>query len=392
MGILMDTLEDTYEQHAQFVETNPEITSTSVAPDSVWKSISFRDCPLCFDRFLSIEELNQHLAERHTSTHVYMRSDSRIIRDLEFFDEKPQELTVILRGANAARVVVRYGEAQIFEASFSGEIILSSALALVESGQITVRIIPEGGEPREFVLFIGEFPVLQHADIDRQAFSLLFHQLNKNAAPLWDDYCVPLLSGIGRELDRRYASGLFEYALGFYLRQQGHESKTHFEDALGLLQPFNTPFSQTAKRVLAFRMNCFGLLRDCSPASRFGIANLFFNQPSSRFTHGIVAAKWGTSEYGVYINHFTEGFLDALNSYYADDYTILEELMKKLDQELDVRDRNDYDKLILLRARAAHKKMDNSAAARFYGELMNHPVFEHEAKEFLDGGTFRRNK
>ncbi|MBA7716366.1 hypothetical protein ES703_125437 [subsurface metagenome] len=182
-----------------------------------------------------------------------------------------------------------------------------------------------------------------------------------------------------------YASGFYDYALGFQMMHTKREGKDHFENALGFLSPFETSFAITACRVLATRMNCFKLLQKCGFSSRFMVVNLFFNDPKLRFKSKLELSKlsWRAQEYGVYIDEFTETFLDGLNAYYVEDYDILDELCEQLDRMLSDQDKNNRDKLILLQARTAKKRNDEKRARKFYQMLRYHPDFGEEAKEIF---------
>jgi hypothetical protein len=132
-------------------------------------------------------------------------------------------------------------------------------------------------------------------------------------------------------------------------------------------------------------MNCFKLLQACSFPSKFAVVNLFFNNPVTRFKVEMCSDKLtkDTQEYGVYIDEFTEIFLQALNAYYAEDFFVLEELCDFLSRLLTEQDRNNQDKLAILRARTAKKREDEKKAQNFYQMLRYHPDFGQEAEEML---------
>jgi hypothetical protein len=170
------------------------------------------------------------------------------------------------------------------------------------------------------------------------------------------------------------------------MAHSGREGGTHFESASSILAPFKTKSAITAQRVLALRMNCLKLLYSCDPSSRFSVANIFFNQAEARFSNKPETSnlKWSPQEYGIYIDNFTEMFLDALNAYYNEDYQVLEELCLQIEKHIRESERNNRDKLTLLKARTAIKKKEASVAKRFYQMLRYHPDFGEEAKEMLE--------
>jgi hypothetical protein len=85
----------------------------------------------------------------------------------------------------------------------------------------------------------------------------------------------------------------------------------------------------------------------------------------------------------IYIDDFTETFLNALNAYYNDDYNILDGLCDQLNNMISADDRNNQDKLFLLCARAAQNRGNISKAKEYYQNLVSNPLFNEEVQELL---------
>jgi len=142
--------------------------------------------------------------------------------------------------------------------------------------------------------------------------------------------------------------------------------------------------------VLAFRMNFFGLLQNCCSPSRFVLANSFFNEKENRYNlksrSELHELRGVGSEYGVFIDEFASHFLDALSAYYSNNWEIFDIFEHKLDRLIQAEntaapDRNNMDKIALLKARTAIKKNNISQAKDWYYQIYTHPIFSSEAKE-----------
>jgi len=384
MGIYMDTIEDSAERFGQFkdqIGSSRLKSSFKFLPET---TPSFIECPLCGERLLTEDNLNQHIHSRHANKHAYIRADGKIIRNFEIFEKAPKSLKAIVLGVDKAKLIVEQAGYEKKELEFIKEIDLIALLQGDLTGESHFRIDFSEGL-REFAIFVGRISEFNYKDIDRAALKHLFIPLNLRTEPDWDKFRELFPIPNINSMEAHYAFGLYDYALGFSVMAAGQEGKDHFETALGLLSLYETSFAVTACRVLATRMNCFKLLKRCAFPSRFAVVNLFFNDPKTRFNLGKEINRFNptSQEYGVYIDDFTETFLDALNAYYVDDYEILIELLEQLEGLIVAQDRNNRDKLLLLQARTAIKKSDEEKARGFYQMLRYHPDFEDEAKEIL---------
>jgi uncharacterized C2H2 Zn-finger protein len=384
MGIFMDILEDGAESWGQLIDEIESKIPKKSFPKSDQPSPSFMECPLCGEKLISKKDFDQHIIRRHANRHVYIRAGHKIIRNFYLFTESPETLKVILVGIDEAKIIIEQAALPPKELNFFKEIDLLPQFKEDLSGEVRLKVEFSGGS-HEFTIYIGKMIDFNWEDIDKAALKYLFVPLDRNKEPDLTGFSGFFLTPSTGTMEYYYASGLYDYALGFHMKKAELDAKEHFENALGLLSPFKTSFAITACRVLAVRMNCFKLLQDCTVFSRFTVANLFFNKPEARFVSKSESIKlgWSPQEYGVYIDEFTETLLAALNAYYSEDYNILDELCRQLDSVLATQDKNNRDKLLLLQARIAKKKNNEKVARDFYQMLRYHPDFKDEAREYL---------
>jgi hypothetical protein len=92
----------------------------------------------------------------------------------------------------------------------------------------------------------------------------------------------------------------------------------------------------------------------------------------------------------VYIDEFSERFVQALELYYRNDISGLQTIIEFLNSLSLSREPNNWEKLELLKARIAIRANDLQNALRYYGNLINHPYFGHEAQEYIDEAKKRR--
>jgi hypothetical protein len=186
------------------------------------------------------------------------------------------------------------------------------------------------------------------------------------------------------ELENRYVDGFYEYTLAFYLNQIGHltDAKRHFEDAFGLLLPFRTPLAHSAQCVLGLRMNCFGVLSRAPKASAVEAANHFFNdgfpsgwQPPKTYLPG--------DPFATYADEFTVRLVDVLVAFYQTDPLGLWAGIEALDFHPSGKEKNNEDKVFLLKARGYRRQHQKDLARKMYQLLRYNPLFSKEAEAYL---------
>jgi len=170
---------------------------------------------------------------------------------------------------------------------------------------------------KEFTVYCRTQPSLDLSILDN-AIAELQRDLGRGKEPAWSHFQRDFLQNPQRHsLEKRYLSGFYSYTLAGYLQaNQNPESGRHFADAYGQLRPFATNLANTARFILAVKMNWFRLLETCGHASQFQGANVFFNKwpVRSKTRDGFFAPRFD-SESGLWIDPFTELYLLAIFSF-----------------------------------------------------------------------------
>ena len=393
MGLFMDTLEDNLERTGQYLDvlvlpSRPidKKTSPPVPP--------MIHCPLCGEVVIAENDLRQHFMDKHANRYAYLLADGKIIRDSLYTEKIVASLVAHLINVSRAKIRIEATGLAPVEMDFSEEISIMEHLPNFHTGEINIAIHLPGGF-RQYSIYCGLLPEIGIEEIDRASSDCLFYPLNENNEPDWPLFQKTFLVPERHRLERQYAAGLYEYAVGIHMVRMGRDAKDRLESALGSLASFRTPYAVTIQRILALRMNLFGLLRTCTPPSRFAAANYFFNHQEMRLSRkqtNDTAKEFHDYGYAVYIDPFTEMFIDALHAYYNEDYGLLNDLCGKLDSLCHGPDRNNRDKLNLLRARTYLKRNDITAAQSLYQMLIDNPNFKREAREELDGTRTTRER
>jgi len=383
MGIISDYLEQTREKLGKFVDIAKfgSIANIPVSPPD--DTPDLYECPLCGEKILS-DDQNRHMHDKHGNQYAYLRVNNRIINDYVFSEVPIRSMDAVILGDRTASIVIRVNDQPPLEINISGTVSLTKHIDKIIAGEINI-IIKISSIQKEYIVYVKQLPGFANDTIDRTALRHLFIPLSKKEKPDYRSFTPIFTNPANSVLENRYASGLHDYALAFQMAQEKEEAKEHFESALGCLRNFRTNFAITARRILALRMNCFPLLKDCDIGSRFYAANCFFNKHDSRLhiKDKIVTLQQNDSEYGVYIDEFTERFLECLTAFYNDDLIILDELYAVLQGIVSEKERNNQDKLFLLCARTAIKKSDKVKKEKYYRQLLGHPQFGMEAEEMM---------
>lgn len=347
-------------------------------------------CPLCGKIVIEDKDLKQHFLDSHANRYVYLSVNGQVIRDAVYTDNKITSIVAHLIGIQRAQIKIEASDIAPIVKDFRGAFSVMEHLHGFQEGVINITVNIPGGF-REYCVYCRKLPEVGTEEIDRASSELLFYPLNENKQPVWNTFQNKYIDLARNKLEQKYAEGLFEYAAGAHAVRKGHydDGRNRLESALGYLLSFRTAHALTIQRILALRMNLFGLLRLCTPPSKFASANDFFNDREMRLSRKQVHVESldGLQEYryAIYIDQFTKMFLDALNAYYNEDYALLDEFCGQLNLILREKDRNNSDKLLLLCARTCLKKSNKTSAVSIYQMLIDNPDFKQEAREVLDG-------
>jgi len=377
-----DSYEDNREFHGQFLDSLVEGCGSRSKTDAP-PVAPLRFCPLCHAAFIEDALLSAHIQAVHGPQHIYLKVNGRIIRDLAWAERGISELRLVLLGFQNAMVEIR-GPHFRQSLSVSGDQNLKWLIPDRFEGELSLRVSPAGANDRQFTLYSWSLPEFRRDALDDLIRELSSKDLSEDGVPdiiRWRERIGNL--GI---LERRYLNGFFEYVLAFYLesQQQSHKSKQHFEDAFGLLLPFRTNLAHSAQCVLGLRMNSFGVLSRAPRKSLVAASDHFFNQPFSA-DWAAVAQSETVGPFMTYADDFTIRLVHVVSNFYASDSSICKEGLSALEFHPAAREKNNEDKLALLKARF-HRKAGRALEAYASYELLRyHPQFGLESEIYIHG-------
>ncbi len=388
MGIASDYLEQAAETYGDYIDSHrwPYWVSQNVRVSSEESFVIF-ECPLCGQSFASDEEEKDHLIKRHTNQQIYLRVNGQIFNDICFAEGEIREFKVVSLSQERTYIALKLNNELKVNKDFCGSISLLDEISHVDDGMIEIKVtVPSLMREKSFVLYYNQMTQFENSEIDHDALRYLFIPLLKNAEPNFTSFQSHIQMA-NHPLERRYAEGLYNYSLAFYLNNKRKNAKEFFENALFGLLVFQTKFAITATRVLALRMNAFGFLKSCEPRSMFYLANCFFNNQNSQNLEEYFCYQklnMADSEYGVYIDRETEFILQMLSAYYSRDFTALYILINAFEEEQYESNKNQLDKICLIKARTAELLGKKDEADMLYKELLINPIFEQEANRRLN--------
>ena len=131
-------------------------------------------------------------------------------------------------------------------------------------------------------------------------------------------------------------------------------------------------------------MNCFGVLARAPRKSIVSASDQFFNRafPSNWFAPTVPEEG---SAFMTYTDDFTARLVRVIADYYAGDPSGCSAGLEALEFHPSAREKNNEDKLLLLRARVHRRDARTSLARATYELLQYHPSFGTEAEEYLHG-------
>jgi hypothetical protein len=336
-------------------------------------------CPLCFAGFLEETALDKHIAGNHGKQHVYLKVNDQIIRDVCWVKNPIKECTLVILKIESVEVSIDMkGHSKRFQINEVGD-----GASLLE--HIPQKIVDEvikidvhaGRFSRSYTLYQGKQPTFRSDRLDDAIRGMLEPQDQGREIDLVGlrEAC----RGLGlNALEGRYLDGILEYYHGTRLEVEGRMdlARPRLESAMDLLMPFCTPIAEQLRDALALRMNCFAGQWNCPEESAFWIAERFF---CAKY-QGDMAAEVLPSkcEPSIWIDPTASKILQALCAFRADNdrgvFSIL--------NSVNVRDRNDEDKVTLIEARTKARMGDVRGALAAYKKFVDHPIFGEEAERY----------
>lgn len=340
-------------------------------------------CPLCHAAFFEDTEIARHVQTIHGPQHIYLRVNGQIIRDIGWAEQGISELRLVLLGFSHAAVDMAAVNLRK-TLKVAGDENLKRLTPPGFEGELTLRVEPLGGNARQFTLYSRSLPQFRRDNLDALIRSLSDQDATPGSLPdigRWRE-----LTGEMGVLENRYLNGFFEYVLAFHLAKNGQSdrAKQHFEDAFGLLLPFRTPLAHSAQCVLGLRMNCFGVLGRAPRKSVVSASDQFFNQPfPSQWIRSTPVEE--ASPFMSYADEFTIRLVRVIAEFYDTDPSVCRAGLEALEFHPSGKEKNNEDKLLLLRARFQRQKGRAIQARAPYEMLRYHPLFGTEAEEYLRG-------
>lgn len=385
MGLFLDTIEDNAERVGQFFDSFA-VELTGVAQED-YAPLAIIDCPSCKDSFSSESRLQQHIFDVHRGDRFYIKVDDRVVaEDLVYLEKAPDTFTVTAMGAEASAKLDIGRKQETLRLKPGRAVSLRSRIPKTYRGLIALTVTI-GSYQREVYIYWAEMPRLDVGRLDA-IVGLLQRPLIDGEQPDWEGFKRAYIQQPGANpLEARYLSGFFEYIYGSYLEQSDfHEAKPCLERAFGYLQRFRTDLAHSARSILALKMNLFTILKECGPHSKFYLANSFFNGgPLQQETMSVASlAITDMERTRLWIDSFQETFLEALSSYYSNDFSGVFSKLAALKRDRLIGDRNNDDKVILLEARTLIAQGNKVAGARAYTHLRYHPLFGKEAERIIE--------
>ena len=331
--------------------------------------------------------MNNHYQSSHGQEHCYIRLNGSIIRDIGWAENGISSIELGLLGYEEVEVKVICGN---FTQTFStnADLDILTRIPLNFEGEIRIDINPSHSSSKIFLIYCKSILKFRRNDLDNLILQMQ-RELENTTTSLdlgsWKSK-FKQISPVN-VLERRYFNGFYEYALGSYLEKNDRykEAKQHFEDAFGLVAPFKTNLARTASRVLGLKMNCFAFFEGCSQNSPFASADAFFNKALNPDEVSFVRVE--PSKLGIFIDRFSHLFLDSLFSFYNKVDQQFPILLDALQRDFLSKEKNNADKLTLLKARYYKYQKQITKADVEYSLLEYHPIFGEEAKLYLQCRT-----
>jgi hypothetical protein len=377
-----DFFEDNKELFGQFLDSLAERRGTKRAPEAL-PVPPLRFCPLCHAAFIEDSELAIHIRSLHGQQYIYLRVNGRIIRDLGWADRGISELRLVSLGFPRVRVEICGPQVHKF-LDVRGDEDLKRLVPADFEGELTLRVTPPGNRESQFTIYSRSLPEFRCEALDALMQTMSLRCFEADHEPDIIEWRERM--GETSALENRYLNGFFEYTLAFFLEKtrQFRKAKEHFEEAFGLLLPFRTALSLSAQCVLGLRMNCFGVLAKAPRKSVVSSLDVFFNKPfPSNWT--VSGSQADGSPFMSYADEFTIRFVQVVVDFYTGDPSNCRAGIEALDFHPASREKNNEDKLALLKGRFYRGAGLRSAARENYEAIRYHPLFGGEAEEYTNG-------
>ena len=210
MYIISDSLEDSAERIGQFrdeveVKAPNKKKRIEIEPLPV-----FDFCPLCGEKFLSDNELDQHILVKYANNRAYLRAGSVVLRNLAIFNKAPTTLKAVLVGIDKATITINQGEGWTEPIQAGQETDLIPYLSDPILGIIRLKVDFSDGS-RKYNLIVGKTADFNHEEVDKHALKSLFLPLHQREKPQWANFASIYFVPGKHPVERQYAAGLYDY-------------------------------------------------------------------------------------------------------------------------------------------------------------------------------------
>ena len=337
-------------------------------------------CPNCESVFASAETLSAHLFSRHSNHGYYVRLNDTVPADVVVVPEQPWQFDAVVTGSDLETLHLHLPNGQ--------------NLALpVEPGQrlsllphihhwptgTAIRITGSGRFDRQYTVYRDVAPDLNVSDLDALVL--------RGQEPLYEggqaDWRILLREReAGEPLRTRYLEGFAELLMGMnaevFLRDIGMANRGYTR-AFGQLRIFASPLARAATMLLAFRMDAYRLVLRAGHQSTLWAAAHYYQAPPRAPE---VLPPPGVADRGVWIDAYMEGLLAVAHHALSEDFDVAYGAWRELPNEL--KDGPGYaPKHDIAGARLALTAGDGDISRRLYSRLVDHPLYEREARQAL---------
>lgn len=181
------------------------------------------------------------------------------------------------------------------------------------------------------------------------------------------------------EIEKLCLSGLYNYFIACI--STGENKCSRYNDAYAILSEVVDilPIAKVLLKIIAFKYNWIEKLRSlCNGHDSFSVVYEFMTNQKS------ILQKSQQEECEIYIEDNLEEILMSMIRFQNQEYKSVESFVSKypISSVKDIDDQNDKDKICLLCARMAARKLNKHDARRYYDEIIT-PFFDKEKKNYI---------
>lgn len=386
MGLFMDTIQDGLEGHFHYSIT-PFYSYDPPLTERLSQKVQLLKCDFCSEAYAQKDMLEQHLVDVHAQESVYLELNGHVLSQTtpDGFIEGWESCQARVLG-NLPTEINIYHQNRVKTLHTQKSIDLLPHLKEINRGEVCIKLTSSRRSLKHHI-YVGQQNEFDSALVDQAAVQYLFYALDNRQKPDYITYKKVLGEPDWNGPFGRYTNVLYEYCLGFelLLAQRPEDARPHLESAFYQSRAFSTPFAVTITRLLALRMNFFGVLSHLNITSLFTDAHYFFNDENTQFSlqNHPLALDSSLKDYGVFIDGFTVLYLNALADYYRHDELALLKKIHKLEEASSYETPSNCSKILLLKARTALRQKEFSDARLYYEQLELDYQFSAEAQEMI---------